>query len=561
MLKFGLQNLKFRKIAFAYYALTSMLTIPSRLIQDDSSFVFLLLCLSIGALITAFVLPMLWLVCFLNQRYELGRRNIFYPLGLIVLVGAIRGEILHLLIAGFGQQDKLSHHFAALSSAIFTSIYFLTISSFIEMVLNRRDRFDQIFAQASLLLANPRSVIDEKMDPRGLYLSTLDGIKNSINSVGLGNKKPEPQVLLEASKVIQAQINEVLRPLSHRLWVNGMGQMKHRHLLGIIKGAIENLDFSIKYVLTYQFFIGGYAIALHIGFKSSLYVTTIGTVTSILLFQIFSYLRKRVSKNHFLLGLTFLALVGLLPVLTGLAVRNPTNATVIAVAGLLVSLSIPFLILLDSAYRLVIRDRDLAIGAATSIGYRVASLPSEGRPTGSGVELAEYLHNSLQSELFGIAKRLEAASHGKPGADSTTALQSLESALNREYQEISSNEMGGVMRIQKLISSWQGVAEIDVTGLSNLDEGSNLTQRTTQILEEMITNTIRYGEADNIQVKLAKDLTHLQIELTHSGRGEISKKPGLGSMLLAQQSAGDLEISSESGKTYLRVRVPLDSVI
>ena len=561
MLKFGLQNLKFRKITFVCYALVSMFSVPSRLIQDDSSFAFLLLCLSIGALIATITLPMLWLACFLNQRYELGKRNIFYPLALIVLVGAIRGEILHQLIAGFGLQDNLSHYLAALSSAIFTPIYFLTISSFMEMVLHRRDRFNRIFAQASLLLVNPRSVIDEKMDPRGLYLSTLDGIKNSIKSVGLGNQKLEPQVLLEASKVIQAQINEVLRPLSHRLWVNGMGQVKHRHLLGIIKDAIENLDFSIKYILAYQFVVGGYGISLVLGFESSLYVTTIGTATSIVLIRSYFYLRKRMTKNLFLLGLTFLVFEALLPVLIPLAFRNPLNETASVVAGLLVSPTIPGLILLGSAYRLIIRDRDFAIGAATSVRYRVASLPSEGRPTGSGVELAEYLHNSLQPELFGISKRLEAASRGTSGADSTAALQSLESALNRDYQDISTKELGGVMRIQRLISSWQGIAEIEVTGLSNLEEGSSLFQRTAQILEEMITNTIRYGEADNIQVKLAKDLTHLQIQLTHNGRGEISKKPGLGSMLLAQQSASDLEISSESGKTYLRVRVPLDLVI
>jgi hypothetical protein len=537
-----------------------MFSVPSRLIQDDSSFAFLLLCLSIGALISAFALPMLWLVCFLNQRYELGKRNIFYPLALIILVGAIRGEILHQLIAGFGLQDNLSHYLAALSSAIFTPIYFLTISSFMEMVLHRRDRFNRIFAQASLLLANPRSVIDEKMDPRGLYLSTLDGIKNSVKSVGLGNEKLEPQVLLEASKVIQAQINEVLRPLSHRLWVNGMGQVKHRHLLGIIKDAIENLDFSIKYILAYQLLVGGYGISLVLGFEYSLYVTTIGTATSILLIRGYFHLRKRVTKNLFLLGLTFLVLEGLLPVFVPLAFRNPLNETASVVAGLLISPTIPGLILLGSAYRLIIRDRDFAIGAATSVRYRVASLPSEGRPTGSGVELAEYLHNSLQSELFGISKRLEAAARGTPGADSTAALQSLESALNRDYQDISTKELGGVMRIQRLISSWQGIAEIEVTGLSNLEEGSSLYQRTAQILEEMITNTIRYGEADSIQVELVKDSTHLQIELAHNGSGEISKKSGLGSMLLAQQSARDLEISSESGKTYLRVRVPLDSV-
>jgi uncharacterized membrane protein (DUF2068 family)/anti-sigma regulatory factor (Ser/Thr protein kinase) len=537
-----------------------MFSVPSRLIQDDSSFAFLLLCLSIGALISAFALPMLWLVCFLNQRYELGKRNIFYPLALIVLVGAIRGEILHQLIAGFGLQDNLSHYLAALSSAIFTPIYFLTISSFMEMVLHRRDRFNQIFAQASLLLANPRSVINEKMDPQGIYQSTLDGIKNSIKSVGLESAKLDPQVLLEASRAIQTQINEVLRPLSHRLWVNGMGQVKHRHLIGILKDAIENLDFSIKYILAYQFVVGGYGISLVLGFESSLYVTTIGTVTSILLIRGYFYLRKRVSKNHFLLGLIFLVLEGLLPVFIPIAFRNPLSETASVEAGLLISPTIPGLILLVSAYRLIIRDRDFAIGAATSVRYRVTSLPSEGRPTGSGVELAEYLHNSLQSELFGISKHLEAASRGTLGADSTAALQSLESALNRDYQDISTKELGGVMRIQRLISSWQGIAEIEVTGLRNLEEGSSLCQRTAQILEEMITNTIRYGEADNIQVELVKDSTHLQIELTHNGRGEISKKSGLGSMLLAQQSARDLEISSESGKTYLRVRVALDSV-
>jgi hypothetical protein len=90
----------------------------------------------------------------------------------------------------------------------------------------------------------------------------------------------------------------------------------------------------------------------------------------------------------------------------------------------------------------------------------------------------------LQSELFGISKRLEAASRGTPGADSIAALQSLETALNRDYQDISTKELGGVMRIQKLISSWQGIAEINVIGLNILEEGSILCQRTAQILEE-----------------------------------------------------------------------------
>ena len=560
MFKFGLQNLKFRKITFFYYGLVSIFSVPSRLIQDDSSFAFLLLCLSIGLLITVITLPMLWLVCFFAEKFGLGRRSIFYPLGLIALVGAVRGEILYQLIRAFGFIDNLGPLFSILSSVIFTGIYFVTISSFMEMVLHRRDKFNQVFAEASLLLANPRSVINDKMDSRRLYLETLDGIKNSVGAVGVGKERVEPGVLLEASKAIQSQINEVLRPLSHRLWVNALGQVKHRHMLGILKDAIENLDFSAKYILAYQFFVGGYGIALVLGFESSLYVTTIGSLTSLLLILGYFFFRSKV-KNRFLLGLTFLVLEGLLPVFIPIAIRNPLNETASTVAGLLISPTIPGLILLVSAYRLLIRDRDFAIGAATSVGFRVASLSTKDQSSKSGVELAEYLHNSLQSELFGISKRLEAASRDSSGAGTAEALQSLESALSRDYQDISTSELGGVMRIQKLIASWQGIADIEVTGLNYLEEGSSLAQRTSQVLEEMITNTIRYGMANSIQVELVKGLTHLQIELTHNGKGEISKKSGLGSLLLAHQSTDGIDISSESGKTYLRISLPLASTI
>jgi hypothetical protein len=230
-------------------------------------------------------LPMLWIVCFFTEKYGLGKQSIFIPLGLIALVGAIRGEILHQLINNFGLKDNLAPQMAIISSTIFTSIYFITISSFMETVLQRRDKFNKVFAEASLLLANPRSVINDKMDPRRLYLETLDGLKKSMGAVGVGKEKSEPRALLEASKVIQFQINEVLRPLSHRLWVNALGQVKHRHMLGIMKDAIENLDFNVKYIMAYQFFVGGYGIALVLGFESSLYVTTIGTVTSLLLIR------------------------------------------------------------------------------------------------------------------------------------------------------------------------------------------------------------------------------------------------------------------------------------
>ena len=560
MLKFGLQNMKFRRSTFFCYALVSVFTVSSRLIQSDSSYSNLLICLFASILITVITLLMLWLICLLNQKYELGKQNISYPFGLIALVGAIRGFILHEIIAGFGLAGNVNLIPAILLSMFTTQIYFTVISSFIELALHQKDKFNQIFTEATLLLTNPRSVINEQIDPKLLYLTTLAGIKKSLISVGLGKDKSQSAALLAASKVIQSQINEVLRPLSHRLWVNGMGQVKHRDVPGILKSAIEYLDFDINLILVYQIGIGGYGVFLVLGFKTSLFVTTIGVLISALLMQGYFYLQRRVRKNLFQLGLTYLLLQGLLPVFVPLAIRNPLDATANAISGLLISPTLPGLILLISAYRLITRDNEIAIGAATSVRYRIGALSSEDQSSKSGIELAEYLHNSLQSELFGIAKRFEAASHESLDTDHSAVLNSLDSALNRSYEDISDNNLGSALRIQKLISSWQGIAEISIIGLDHLKDGSSLANRTGQIVEEMITNTIRYGEAKSIQIKLVKDSKFLLIELAHNGKGEITKKAGLGTLLLSQQSVGGIKISSEDGKTYVQINLPVGSV-
>ena len=174
-----------------------------------------------------------------------------------------------------------------------------------------------------------------------------------------------------------------------------------------------------------------------------------------------------------------------------------------------------------------------------------------------GIELAEYFHNSLQSELFGIAKRLETVSIQSQSGERKEIIKSLESALNRNYQEISARDMDGVMRIKNIVTSWQGIAEIEISGLQYLEPNSNLAYRASQVLEEMITNTIRYGEANVISVELQEVLANLEILLTHNGRGEISKKSGLGSLFLAHHSVSGLAIESQEGKTSLRISLPI----
>ena len=426
-----------------------------------------------------------------------------------------------------------------------------------ETVLQRRDKFTEVFAEASLLLANPELVADEKIDPSIIYASTLERIKETLTPFEIEKEHVEPEALMAASKAIQLEINEVLRPLSHRLWVNGLGQVKHRNILSILRDSIENLDFNIRNILIYQFFIGGYGISLVLGIQSAAYVSVIGVLTSLILMKLYRYGMGNSGERNFLYGLAFLVSVGLLPAFVPIAIRNSLNESASAIAGLLISPTLPGLILLLSSYKLIIRDRDFAIGAASSVGWRIASNPVASHVKAEGIELAEYFHNSLQSELFGIAKRLETVSIPSQSGERKEIIKSLESALNRNYQEISARDMDGVMRIKNIVTSWQGIAEIEISGLQHLEPNSNLSYRASQVLEEMITNTIRYGEANVISVELQQVLANLEILLTHNGRSEISKKSGLGSLLLAQHSVSGLAIESQEGNTSLRISLPI----
>ena len=557
MLLFGLRNLKFRTSTFILYSIISIFSVPSRLIQSDSSLAYIFGCLAIGTVVTFFALPLLWFICILNQKYELGKKNVFYPLGLLLAVGAIRGAFLHSVIQVMSLEDNLQPIWAILSSTVFTFIYFTIISSFMEIILQRRERFDQLFAEASLMLASSGAKSDDYIDAKNVYNETLKSLKERISPFDLGEEDVSPDTLLAASKAIQIEINEVLRPMSHRLWINALGQVKHRNILGILKDSVVNLDFNMRNILVYQFFIGGYGISLVLGIKSAIFISAISVSVSFALMSAYHFITSHFKSDLFLAGVTFLILEGLLPVFAPIAINNPLNDSASWIAGLLIAPTLPGLILALSSYKLIMSDRDLAISAASSIGWRVSKLPLSEKDHLSGIELAEFFHNSLQSELYGISKRLESAAAETGSNNKQEIVQSLEKALSRDFQEISNREMDGNMRIENLIDSWRGIAEISVSGLSNLETDSGLAYRTSQVLEEMITNTIRYGEASQIEVSLDLESNGLKVFLTHNGQGPISRKPGLGSFLISHHADAGIEIGAENGKTFISIKLPI----
>ncbi len=555
MIKFGLINLRYRRLTFALYSIVSILSIPSRILKEDSSLNFLLLTILLGCITTAFALPMLWTVCYLNQKFLLGERWIGFPLIMVALAGAARGAVLHVVIRTSGLEDNLPTGAAMISSAIFTSVYFVTISTFVEVVLQRRERFNHIFENAQTLLAS-RSQEIIKTNSEETYEATLSHLRSEISKHGLEREDLRPERLLEVSRQIQLLINEVLRPLSHRLWVNAMGQIRHKNFLAILKDSITELDFDPKYFLLYQYFIGGYGISLVIGLWNSFVVSTLATGISALLISAYFGMRRRQVIDRFLLGVIFLVLEGFLPTFIPILALDPTNLTATFISALIITPSLPIFIVVVSTYRLIRLDRDIAIEAAQTVENRIRNELRESRQDSDDIHLAQFLHNSLQSELFGITKRLEFVSHGVDDERKREVIDSLDQALTRSYDQVKVTEIDGKTRIEKLSESWRGIADITVSGIDVLRTQKNLSLRASQIFEELITNSIRYGEASRIDIVFAKSIRGVRIQLTHNGRDYVRKKTGLGSLLL--ERFADTEIQAKNSKNGVEIVVELE---
>jgi signal transduction histidine kinase len=556
MLRFGLIHLRYRRSTFLAYAIVSVFSLPSRLLDASSTMTFVLFTLGVGIVVTALVLPLLFVACNIMSRYRLGDKSIAYPILVIASVGAIRGLILQGVLVVLDLEDGLSTASGLLSSTIFTLIYFVGISSFMEILIQKKESFNQIFNQSAALLTHPSSDLIGHSSEQ-TYVNTVAAVKASVNE-HLSSKMENGLIdAKSASLEIQRQINEVLRPLSHRLWVNSLGQIKHTNLISILKDAISDIEFSPTVLLAYQVIVGGFGIALVLGVRTSIYLSIVAALTSFAVIFLFYKFKPRVTEHPFAFGVTFLFSIGLFPVLVPIAIRTEIFESPYLFLGLIISPTLPGFIVLASTYKLISRDRDIAVSAAASVSWQLANSAYLSKSdTAKEEELAEYFHNSLQSELFGIAKKLEHLDVDEEQVETKSLLKSLDLALDRGYHDTVPRESDGVARITSLIDSWKGICNVTVTGIETLDPNSDLAFKVSKLIGEMITNSIRYGKATEIEFQLTSQADSFEISLTHDGEPQVNQKSGLGTLLITRHAREGVITQVDDGKTYYKISLP-----
>lgn len=547
-----LNLIRFRWSSFALYAVASVMSVSLRLKGLALREEFFIASVSMGFLITS--ITVLLLLFGFRAIQVLRLTTPWIVLAMLLGAGALRGAILFFEIDAFGYQNKIPLWASILSSTFYTAIYYSGASLFIELRNRRKNQFQAEFQRATLLRLGAHG-FGATSDAKSEYERSMSAIKEAIRMhLPLsGDQLPNTEQVNRVAEEIREQIQMVIRPLSHRLWIGSMGEIKSLGSRRIMVDTLQDMSVSIKFILLYQFSVGLFGIGLSIGFANGMAKSIFAILGTYLCFLLLGILRKvslipwQVRTSLFLVSLNFI------PIVFSECFSGALGIEVNWLAALIIAPTLPIVVVISCLVTLVARDRNFAIAAVQSVALTQLNTGKVSKDGISEMELSGYLHNNLQSELLRIAHRLDVDSFSRNSESTKRILNDLNSALERSISDVNAIQKSGLDRIKALPQAWQGIAEIEL----DFNNSQNIPKEKERVLsgflEETITNSIRYGRANRLNIKIDAE-ADLEIIISHNGDGSIHEGNGLGAVWLMQISKGVPLIVKKRGKTTIKFK-------
>lgn len=547
--KLFLSLIRFKWTSFGLYAIASVMSVSLRLKGLTLREEFFAASIGMGILITGATALLLilgfWVIRPIRVRWH------WVVIPMLLLAGGVRGAILYLEIDGFGYENRISLWASILSSTFYTAIYYSGASLFIELKNRRKNQFQAEFQRATLLRLGSEE-FSSSTDLQGEYQKSMEEIKTAIK---LHLPVHESQLLDsdQATKVaaeIREQVQMVIRPLSHRLWIGSMGEIKTSSGRRVLSDTLQELDFSTRFILLYQFSVGLFGIGISIGFVDGMLKTIpaiLGTYLCILLLGLLrniNFIQWQLRATIFLLALTFV------PITFSELFSSLINREVNWLAALIIAPTLPVVVVITSLITLVARDRKFAIAAVQSVAVKQMNAGSDFSDEISELELSGYLHNNLQSELLRIASQLDLTSDSPAQESNRQLIGDLHQALGRSMTDVQSLQSSGLDRIKALPKAWEGIAEIKLSLNLQVPCATEKERALCGFLEEAITNSIRYGGASKLILSVQTGQV-TKVSVSHNGDGSIHIGTGLGAIWLAQIAVGAPKINKKRGVTTI----------
>ena len=433
--------------------------------------------------------------------------------------------------------------------------WLVAISLAVQDTRNYQRKYQNLLKSSILRIAQEESGTKSKENrlPLSEELQQIESTLNRTFDEAIRSTVDRDSLLRAALKVRET-VDDLVRPLSHRLWVNHFNQSPRIKLWVTLVESVKYLKVEPRSIAAFLTLISAFNLTSDFGvIRGLIGSTTVFTVTFFSLRFLDLYCLKN-SQGKFFLNLVYLLLPGtllgtVLFLTNDFLYKNDTGLIAYAYVGLVLIVSV-----LSSTRELTRNDKsNLLINLQNKLATEGSNFGST--PGYSNAEVASFLHNSLQSELLALSYQLEDLANNPDPLKSKEILEQLGSRINRSItRDFDDFVEDPFSRLKKLTSAWRGIAAISLTHDELADLSPNKALLVVQIIEEAISNAVRYAKASNVSISI-KQLADDAVELIiiNDGQSHTEGKGGLGTEWLDRYAAGKWSREITDGQVTLKL--------
>jgi hypothetical protein len=465
-----------------------------------------------------------------------GHRLSLIQLGIFGLfLGSLRGVLMIIFDGPFGLVDPVDMVTRVLSSGIFTGFWFgaATYLAHEGMAFNIKYRAlrNQVAAGAYKHI-DPLSPVTQNQ----LVMEELTHVLQSLGKLVHGQDATAKNLRM-AAEAVRTESEQVVRPLSHKIWIDSQASAPKARFSEVAKQVIIDLNYSLGRVLIMEslFLMGLLSI---FSIERVLLAGLLLPLVALFSITFRAKSRDRPASSAALFNSVFLVAISIVPILVDdLLVQLAGYTSALFPVNLFTFVAPLWLfatIVFDSSLTVLRKSRAALVEELEKQKTRAPT-------TGDG-NLAGFLHNSLQSELTVLSLQLQAASESQNSKEARAAWEQLGAWINKSVSEDFENStLDPASRAFGSIDAWQGIADVEINISPEAFSGHSMAGLLVQVIEESISNSVRHLKATKINFHFdPSNMDQLIIETN----GRLSEEPtdGIGKSWLNSISLKPTEL-------------------
>jgi signal transduction histidine kinase len=511
------------------------MAVPLALVKELSPLRFLEFC-AVGLEITTVMgLGLFSVLALINPWLKKQTKKIqeLISVLLIGLSGAFRGVLVFQAINALHYKEP-SSFLLRIGTSTTTTLFWLTTISVMATSRKRfQDDYQALLRKAIVTLSyqgGPKDLrlISEKID--GEFHEIEEVLQLAFKDNAIPHSK---ESLLYGAASLKKVIEEKIRPLSHRLWIESASSLPKVNLGNSLLTSIKHLDLPAGPLAIFLALTSTINVTSTLGWRRGIFATVIILIEVYPLVSFYQKtLRPKLSRgylvNSLLLLVPGLVLSGTFYLSNKYLFHNDVQAL-----NLIYILIFLMAALLVSTFQLVNKDRAELLLEIEGLLIKSGS-ELEFRNRVANENVASYLHNSLQSELLSIARQMESSAERLDAQEFHNSLDLLMKRLNQPLKEDFDNFLSNPLdRLNKLPGAWRGIADINISIPHEVLQDRKRNLLLVQCVEEAIANAVRHSKASAVFVEaILLDDQRVRLSISNNGLAPKEESVGMGTAWL-----------------------------